>query len=528
VAVNDPIVTLAPTELTVEPGAQVRAELTVRNPGSVVEEYRLEVLGELADEGPPRWAQIYPPTLKVYPKETGTATLVFAPPNAASAAIAASGRFPFGVRVVSTLTEDRDAPTDGKTRSTVAEGDLEVGRVFGLQATIKPMTSTGRWRGYHVLRYTNWGNAPVHLQLRASDPDERLGFLLQPTEVDVTLGSSAEARLKVRTRKPFLRGSPARLPFEVVADPEGAVHQPPAHPMASDPKRPAVSGAFLQKPIISRITVAIAALVVAALIGAIVLALKQPKSKQTFASEGPPDPPTGITAAAVANGKIKVDWQAAHAVESYKLLTVQGSAVVGTTTIDGQQTQFVTVPLAPLTRYCFSLESVRGSIASSPSSPACAATTAAAPASQTPSSAAPSGTTQAGGASGSGSGTPSGGATSSSGQPSSSGAVQSSPGGTLPPGGIQPGEWIVVFATYLDANGNAKQNAASAASGLSSSFAAQTLHSTDYPNWNWNGGKIIHPFWAVYVDTKALDATNQMLVDCRSRGFSCVATQPSG
>src|SRR5262249_58241274 len=110
-------------------------------------------------------------------------------------------------------------------------------------------------------------------------------------DLDAALGSSAEARLKVRPRKPFLRGSPTRLPFEVMADPEGAVRQPPAHPMASDPNRRAVSGAFLQKPIISRTTVAIAALVAAALIGAIVLALKQPKSKQTFASAGPADPP---------------------------------------------------------------------------------------------------------------------------------------------------------------------------------------------------------------------------------------------
>jgi hypothetical protein len=225
---------------------------------------------------------------------------------------------------------------------------------------------------------------------------------------------------------------------------------------------------------------------------------------------------------AVADGKVKVNWQPAHEVESYKLLTVQGNAVVGTTTIDGQQTQFITVPLAPLTRYCFSLESVRGSIHSSQSSPACAATAAAAtsqaPASGAPSSGASSGTTQAGG--GSGSTTPSGGTGSSSGQSSSS--------GTAPPGGIQPGDWIVVFATYLDAAGNAQQRADSAVSALSSSFAAQTLHSTDYPNWIWNGAKIIHPFWAVYVGTKTLDATNQLLFECRSRGFTCVSTQPAG
>jgi hypothetical protein len=219
--VSDPIVTLEPAGLAVEPGSQVRTQVTVRNPGSVVEEYRLEVLGESPEHGPPAWAQLYPSEVKVFPKESATATLVFAPPGAASA-VAASGSFPYGVRAVSTVSADR---------SGVAEGDLDVGRVFGLQASITPMTSTGRWRGYHLVKFTNWGNAPVHLRLRASDPDERLGFLLRPAEVELALGASAQARLSVRTRKPFLRGSPVRLPFEVVGEQDGVDPQRPPQPM---------------------------------------------------------------------------------------------------------------------------------------------------------------------------------------------------------------------------------------------------------------------------------------------------------
>jgi hypothetical protein len=522
---TDPVVTLEPAELTVEPGAQVRAELTVRNPGSVVEEYRLEVLGELPGQGPPEWAQLYPAELKVYPKETGTATVVFAPPKTSAAAVAASGRFPFGVRAVSTLAGDRSA---------VAEGDLEVGRVFGLQATITPMTSSGRWRGYHLIGYTNWGNAPVHLRLRASDPDQKLGFLLQPSELDVPLGASAQARLKVRTRKPYLRGSQTRLPFEVVAEPEGVERQqPPAHPMISDPNRPVVSGALQQKPILSRMTVTIATLVAVALVGAIILALKQPKPKQTFESAGPPDPPVSVTAKAVPNGKIQVNWQGAREVESYKLLTRLGTAVVATTTVDGQQTQFVTVPLAPSTVYCFTLESVRGATHSADSAPAaCAATVAAPPSSTAPSSGSSgsgsggasgspgsSGSSGGGSSAASSSGAPSSGSSSGSGASSSPG--QSSSSGT--PLAVQPGDWIVVFGIY-----RTSQRAADAAAGLSSSFAAQTLHSTDYPNWVWKNAKIVNPFWAVYVDTKTLDATNSLLLQCRQRGFACTATQPAG
>lgn len=509
--VSDPIVTLEPAELAVEPGGQTRTQLTVRNPGSVVEEYRLEVLGESPEYGPPAWAQVYPPELKVYPKESATATLVFAPPSAASS-IASSGRFPYGVRAVSTVSADR---------SGVAEGELEVGRVFGLQASITPMTSSGRWRGYHLVKFTNWGNAPAHLRLRASDPDERLGFLLRPTELDLALGASAQARLAVRTRKPFLRGSPVRLPFEVVGEQDGVADQGPQQPMVSDPRRPAVNGALMQKPILSRLTVAVAAIAAVAVVGAIILALKQPKSTPTFESEGPPDPPIGLTAKPVADGKIQINWRPAHAVESYKLLTRQGDAVVGTTTVDGQQTRFVTTPLAPSTRYCFALESVRGKNASGDSTPACASTRAAPPSSG---SGAPG--SGSGSASGGAGGGPGGGTGGAGGSPSSSGG--SSSGGTKVTA-VKAGEWVVVFAIYPDTVKNARLRAAQSASVLSSSFAAQVLHSSDYPNWIWNGAKVTQPFWAVYVDTKTTDATNQMLQGpCRQLGYACVSTQPAG
>jgi hypothetical protein len=94
---------------------------------------------------------------------------------------------------------------------------------------------------------------------------------------------------------------------------------------------------------------------------------------------------------------------------------------------------------------------------------------------------------------------------------------------------VKPGEWVVVFAIFPDTLKNARLQAAQAASVLSSSFAAQTLHSSDYPNWIWNGAKVTQPFWAVYVDTKTTDATNQMLQGpCRQLGYACVSTQPAG
>ena len=347
---SDPIATLEPTELTVEPGGQVRAELTVRNPGTVVEGYRIEVLGERPGEGPPAWAQVYPPELRVFPKETGTAVIVFAPPAAGASA---GGKFAFGVRAVSTLDSER---------ATVAEGDLEVGRVFGLQATITPLTSSGRWRGYHVIKYTNWGNTPVRLRLKASDPDEKLGFFLRPDEIELPLGGKAEARLTVRTRKPFLRGSPVRLPFEVAGEQEGVPQRQTPHPMVSDPGRPVANGALTQKPIISRVVVMAAVVCVALLAGALFLAFRQPQKKQTFETEGTPSPPTALTAKAVRNGAIQLDWQPAQDVSGYKVLVLQGPTQIASAKIDdGGQGRFLTsaLGLAPATRYCFKLESPR-------------------------------------------------------------------------------------------------------------------------------------------------------------------------
>ena len=148
--------------------------------------------------------------MSVYPGSEATAVVVFSPPPGAAAQ---SGTFPFGVRARS--TEDANA-------SAVVEGDITLGKVSGLQAKIVPVTSAGRWRGRHTIQLSNWGNAPVQLQLVASDPDAALGFYLRPDLVDLPIGGNATVRMTVRTRKPFMRGMQTRLPFQVIGEPAGA------------------------------------------------------------------------------------------------------------------------------------------------------------------------------------------------------------------------------------------------------------------------------------------------------------------
>ena len=171
--------------------------------------------------------------MQVYPDQEATAVVVFSPPAGSATR---SGTFPFGVRAESVV----DAGT-----SAVAEGDLEIGRVFGLQAKLTPVTSSGRWRGKHFIELTNWGNAPVRLKLTAGDPDEKLAFLVGPEILDLPLGVTGHAQLRVKTKSPFLRGTPVRLPFQLVAEPDPPeTPTGPPSPMMPDPRRATMDGAF--------------------------------------------------------------------------------------------------------------------------------------------------------------------------------------------------------------------------------------------------------------------------------------------
>ena len=290
--VTDPIVSLDADRLSVEPGGQVSVTIKITNPGTIVEGYRIEVVGD----GVSGWGEALPPEISVYPKQDSTAVVVFSPPGGTGAP---GGTWPFGIRVRS--TEDADA-------SAVAEGDLEIGKVFGLQAKLVPVNSAGRWRGRHVIELSNWGNSPARLKLSATNPDEALAFMIRPDLVELPLGGTATAMVWVRTKKPFLRGSPVRIPFSVVGEPDGAApQQGPALPYGGTPDRPSVDGALNQKPIISQGAVTIAVLALLAVAGGVAWALTRPPPAQaTFQELGPPDPPSGVKVEPMGSGSVRV------------------------------------------------------------------------------------------------------------------------------------------------------------------------------------------------------------------------------
>ena len=300
---TDPIIRLETTQLSVEPGGQGRSLVTVRNLGNIVEGFRLQVLGEGVSE----WASVTPAEVQVYPEQEATAVVVFAPPAGNTTR---SGTFPFAVRAESVVDPDTSA---------VAEGDLEIGRVFGLQTKITPVSSSGRWRGKHFLEITNWGNAPVQLKLTATDPDEKLAFLVAPEIMDLPIGVTGHAQLRVRTLKPFLRGTQVRLPFQVVAEPD-----PPEVPtgppsMIPNPRRATFDAAFVQRPILSKWVVILAGLLVLGIIALVVWLLTRPAEVAGGLVQGKPTTPT-LTAVSHDSTSVQLLWDPQPNITTYRIL----------------------------------------------------------------------------------------------------------------------------------------------------------------------------------------------------------------
>jgi SPOR domain len=484
--VTDPLIRLEQSQLTVEPGGQVAVQVEVHNPGTIVESYQLDVVGEQ----PIDWADVIPPALSVYPQQQETATIIFRPPSGPGTP---GGLVPFGIRARSEV----DA-----TASAVAEGELTIGQVSGLQAKLTPATSSGRWRGRHTIQISNWGNAPAMLRLVATDPDQALGFLVRPDVVEIPLGGSVTARLKARIRKPVLRGAPTRLAFQVIGEPDPPV--PVAGPTSpvSDPGRPVVDGAVTQKPILSRLTVSVAALAVLATVAALVFAFTRPADEsQAAGGDGvtvPAKPKLAVASTGPSSATLV--WEPLVNIDSYTLYgldpVVRTQVMSSQPDIDAQQTALKVGELKPSTPYCFALAAVNGDKIGPRSEPACTTTSKAVPPNTTPSETPNAPPSDGGGTSQ----TPT-----SDGSPTVTQSTTPTGTPTQTPGGADapvftPGQWIGIVDAVPSDSALAETTAKRTARQLTESGTpAKALRSTgQYPGLQQVNGNPMTG-WVVYI-----------------------------
>jgi hypothetical protein len=360
----DPLIRLDTEHAAVQPGGQVRVTVTITNTGNLVEGFWLQVLGPAA-----AWAEVVPPEVSVYPQQDATAAVILSPPSDGSAL---SGLLPFAVLASSTL----DA-----TSSAAAEADLEIGELHSLQAKIIPVTSTGRWRGRHVVQLNNWGNSQAQLQMVARDPDDALGFYVSPSYVDLPPGGQATVRLSARTKRPLLRGTPVRIPFQVIGEPlDGGGQPPPAVPYG-DPSRPVIDAALNQKPILSRGLVTLLALLVAGVVALVAFAVTR---KETAVPDLYPRgaPPKGVLrVTGVTPSTVSLAWDQVALADRYDLQQVdqKTNSVIATNPLDAALTATDVKGLPAEADVCFRLTVTRAKVTGPPSDLVCTKTAAAPP-----------------------------------------------------------------------------------------------------------------------------------------------------
>ncbi len=197
-------VTLVNPAVTVEPGQEAAVDIRVRNTGTVVDEFVLEVLGDSA-----AWATVEPPVLSLFPGAEGTSRILFRPPRQSSTP---TGAVPYGLRARS---------QEDPAGSAVEEGSVEVGSFQAPFAELVPRTSRGSRSGSHDLAVDNRGNARLSAEIEAADADRLLKFDVRPPALVVEPGMAEFAKLRVSPVKRFWRGTPKTRAFKLLVKPEG-------------------------------------------------------------------------------------------------------------------------------------------------------------------------------------------------------------------------------------------------------------------------------------------------------------------
>ncbi|MBW3556338.1 MAG: hypothetical protein KY454_05275 [Actinobacteria bacterium] len=228
------IVSILNPVVSVQPGGEATTEVRVRNTGTVVDQFALNLVGEAS-----AWARCDPPVISLFPDAEETVRIHFSP--ARSSAVTA-GLVHYGVRV--TCQEDKDF-------SVVEEGAVQISSFSGVQARVVPRTSEGKRTANHRVEVTNTGNAVADAEVWASDPDELLGIDVDPNHLSIEPGATAVAKVKVVAKKGPTRTA-RRIPFQVHVEAGG----PPVD----------VEGAFEQTAKSSSVLVFVAIAVLAAIL----------------------------------------------------------------------------------------------------------------------------------------------------------------------------------------------------------------------------------------------------------------------
>jgi len=362
----DPVVILSSDTVAVGPGQEARLPVRVRNQGRRVESYRVEVVG-----APSAFARVDPSSVSVLPGREAEVDVWFNPPAGASTP---TGALPFAVRATSEVEASSSA---------AAEGHIELSGVAGLQAWCANTSHKARWKATYPLEFANHGNAAVRLAVVAHDPSGEVRITVSEEVVDLQPGGRATSNVTAKVRQPFLRGNPVNriiqarcqsLPFG------GERPEPGAAPPPDDPNSRTFQLTMVQRPILSKIVVLAAVLLLGLLAALVVLQLRG--DNEVALGLAAPEAPPEFTAEAQGSTVIFLQWTKVPNAVGYEVreTTEEGEATgAAIGELDAATLNFPVEDLEPGSQHCYAVVAVgpEGAGNSRPSAHQCTTTGAA-------------------------------------------------------------------------------------------------------------------------------------------------------
>jgi len=178
-------------------GGEGEGSVTIVNLSPVVRAFRLEVLGG-AD-----WVTLDPPELRLFPEQTGEATLRMRPPRSPEVS---AGAHPVAVKVTA---------TDDPSVSLVDEGTVQVAPFAALAIAVRPENARAARRARYTVTVTNQGNATQDLDVVAEDKDDVLALRTAPGRLRLDSGQRGTVKVRAQLVARAMRGE--RIGFTVAA-----------------------------------------------------------------------------------------------------------------------------------------------------------------------------------------------------------------------------------------------------------------------------------------------------------------------
>jgi beta-lactamase class A len=204
--------TQRPIRLSVEsqlwrtaPGAVVEGKVQVQNLTQALANVGLNLQGI-----DPSWVQVVPTEQMVFQLGQAAIVVKVRPPNDLTQSLA--GTYPVVIQGRSSQISDV-----GELKT-----ELEIQLVGEYQVILGETEMSMVRQGSYPLLVRNQTNAPVQLELSATDPDGALLYLFDPPDVVTPPGGEAEVTLTIRARELVKQARP--IDFTVVATGEYALH----------------------------------------------------------------------------------------------------------------------------------------------------------------------------------------------------------------------------------------------------------------------------------------------------------------